>query len=907
MYSKDYSDNLTHYGVKRRSGRYPWGSGSEPYLRSGDFLSRVESLKSQGQTESEIAGIMKLSTGMLRTQVALAGEERRQLLVDQAQGLRDKGMSLPKIAETMGYKNDSSVRSLLNTHTAERMQEAKRTADFLKSQIDEKGMIDVGKGIELELGVSKVKMDQALYMLEMDGYPIYGGGVPQINNPGKQTNLRVVCPPGTEHKEIYELDKVHTLNDYKSSDGGDSFTTLQYPVSVSSSRLAIRNKENGGSEKDGVIELRRGVKDLDLGDAHYAQVRILVDGDKYLKGMAVYADKMPAGRDIIFNSNKPKGTPMLPGVKEDGTPYPGVLKPIHTEDPNNPFGSAIKKNGQHMYIDSDGKKKLSAININREEGDWAEWKDKLPSQFLAKQNKTMIKQQLGQATDKRLAQYEEIMSMTNPTVKKHYLQEFALSCDKDAEVLAGAALPGQKYHVILPVNSIKDTEAFAPNYPNGTKISLVRFPHGGTFEIPTLTVNNRNKEALKVISSSAKDAIGITSKVAERLSGADYDGDFVLTIPNSKKVSVTSKPPLDQLKGFDTKMAYPGYKGMKIMGNTENQMGMISNLITDMTLKGATNEELSRAVKHSMVVIDAKKHKLNYKQSEKDNQIASLKEKYQKTVGPDGSVSYGVSSLLSRAKSPMNVVKRQGSPKVDPKTGDLIWKDVADPIIVDKKTGKERLRTQPSTKMMETKDAYTLSSGRPKEALYADYANGMKDLARKARLTVLDTKEISATPDAKKKYATQVKSLDDKLRVAETNSPKERAANIQANAKVQAAKQANPDLKNDKEHVRKMGQQELERARTELGARKKKIVIDDDEWQAIQDGAISPTKLRKIINNTDKDSLKAKAMPIERKTMSVEQKSRINKMTALGYTTAEIANRFGVSVSTIANAKKGEE
>ena len=34
---------LMHYGMPRRSGRYPWGSGDNPYQRSGDFLSRVRS------------------------------------------------------------------------------------------------------------------------------------------------------------------------------------------------------------------------------------------------------------------------------------------------------------------------------------------------------------------------------------------------------------------------------------------------------------------------------------------------------------------------------------------------------------------------------------------------------------------------------------------------------------------------------------------------------------------------------------------------------------------------------------------------------------------------------------------------------------------------------------------------
>ena len=93
--------------------------------------------------------------------------------------------------------------------------------------------------------------------------------------------------------------------------------------------------------EDGIIQLRRGVKDLSLGDAKYSQVRILVDGDKYLKGMAVYSDNMPDGIDVIFNSNK--------------TSIEKALKPIKTDDPMNPFGSLIKPNGQSYYDDPNGK------------------------------------------------------------------------------------------------------------------------------------------------------------------------------------------------------------------------------------------------------------------------------------------------------------------------------------------------------------------------------------------------------------------------------------------------------------------------------------------------------------------------------------------------------------------------
>lgn len=266
-------DMLMHYGVARRSGRYPWGSGDNPYQHSGDFLSRVQSLKKSGMSETDIAKTMGLTTTQLRTQMSLAKDERRAVQVATAKDLREKGYSLNEIADKMGFANDSSVRSLLNENSEARMNQAKATADVLRKLIDEKGMIDVGTGVERELGVSKEKLNQALYILEMEGYPIYGGGVPQVTNPGKQTNIKVICPPGTEHKDIYNYEDVHSVKDYISYDSGESFRKgFEYPSSMDPNRLAIRYKEDGGINKDGVIELRRGVQDGHGG--HYVKKHI---------------------------------------------------------------------------------------------------------------------------------------------------------------------------------------------------------------------------------------------------------------------------------------------------------------------------------------------------------------------------------------------------------------------------------------------------------------------------------------------------------------------------------------------------------------------------------------------------------------------------------------------------------
>lgn len=908
-------DELLHYGMPRRSGRYPWGSGKDPYQHSGDFLSRVEELTKKGMSEKDIADSMGLTTSQLRIQKSLAKDERRTIEVDTAKGLREKGYSLNEIAKMMGYKNDSSVRSLLNEQSESRMKEAMNTAQFLKKQVDEKGMIDVGVGVERELGISKEKLKTALYILEMEGYNTFGGGVPQVNNPGKQTNIKVLCPPDTPFKTItdkngnekkvssviYDYDKVHSITEYTSHDSGKTFETFKYPSSMDSKRLAIRYAEDGGIQKDGLVEIRRGVADLDLGGSHYAQVRIMVDGTHYIKGMAVYSDDLPPGVDVMFNTNKTKDKSKLE-----------VLKPIKS-DPDNPFGSLIKAGGQSYYTDKNGERKLSLINKRAEEGDWGDWADKLPAQFLSKQSKQLAQRQLQLAAADKKAEFDEIMGLTNPTVKKALLKSFSDDCDSAAVHLHAAALPRQKYQVILPVPTLRDNEIYAPNYNDGEKVALIRYPHGGIFEIPILTVNNKHKDSIKMIGPNAKDAVCINSNVAERLSGADFDGDTVQVIPTNSKVKINTKPPLKALEGFDPKMEYPERPGMKYMktgkkDNTQNEMGKISNLITDMTLLGASDDELARAVRHSMVVIDAAKHKLDYKKSEADNNIKALKKKYQGHIDPEtGRYSEGTGTIVSRAKGQQSVLKRQGSPIIDPETGKQSWK-VADNVtyekkMINKRTGKEYTKTitktQKSTKMMETDDAYTLvsDSRNPIELVYADYANQMKALANQARKEMVTTPDIPYNPEAKARYQKEVASLQAKVNVALKNAPRERQAQTMANAILQAKIKDNPDM--TKKEKKKAGQQALDKMRMKVGAKKEPVKITEKEWEAIQAGAISPSKLKTIINNADLDTLRQMAMPRSTKQLSQSKINHIATLKASGYTNAQIAQKLGVSTSTV--------
>ena len=883
---------IAHYGVKRRSGRYPWGSGENPYQHSADFLARVESLAKEGKSEKDIAKELGMTTTDLRMQVRVAKHERRALEADRARSLREDGLSLQEIADKMGYTNDSSIRSLLNANTAENKNRANATAELLAKELEKKNMIDVGAGVEHELGVTNSTLKEALFILETKGYQVYGIGLQQTTNPKQQTITTVLAKEGFDQKYAYNhTDEIASLKDYHSKDGGLSFKTTQYPVSVDGKRVMIEYGDQGGSAKDGVIELRRGVEDLDLGNSHYAQVRILVDGTHYLKGMAIYADDLPDGVDIRFNTNKPTGTP-----REK------VMKDIK-EDPDNPFGAAIKANGQSYYIGKDGKEHLGAINKIKEEGDWDKMSKNLSSQFLSKQPMKLIRQQLDLTYKDQVAELDDIMSLTNSTVKKKLLLEFANNCDGAATHLKAVAFPRQTTQVILPLTKIKDNEVYAPNYKNGETLALVRYPHGGTFEIPIVTVNNKNAQGKSVITNAVKDAIGISPKTAERLSGADFDGDQVVCIPVTSKANIKSSPILDDLKDFDPKTAYPYREGMKVMTKeyTQKQMGMVSNLITDMTLKGANEKEIARAVRHSMVVIDAAKHKLDYTQSEKDNGIAELKQKWQGRVDPiTGKSSIGASTLISRKGQTIQMPETKGSGRIDPDTGEVVYK-LSGRTYVDKKTGVVKEATRDVKLLSAVPDARILSSGTAQEEAYADYVNKTKALANKARKLYLAEGNLERKPEAAKKYETEVDSLNAKLNIAAKNAPRERRAIAIANSQIKAKVQANPELQTDKKELKKQKQIAINTARQLVGADSKgsKIAITPKEWEAIQEGAISDSKLTQIFRYTDTNTVRAMAMPRTMTTLSTAKVSKAKAMVKSGYTLAEIADSLGVSTSTV--------
>lgn len=905
---------LVHYGILRRSGRYPWGTGETPEERSRGFLGYVKELENKGVSQVDIAKGLgaisgdRVNTSALRAARAIALNEVKKADVAQALRLQARGLSNVAIGERMSI-GESQVREMLKPAYQDKLAVLDATANLLKDKIKDGGYLDVGQGTENHLGISKTKLQNAVAKLREEGYEVHNVQVAQLGT-GNKTTIKVLAPPGTKYSDIVKApEKIKPIAAY-TNDGGHTYEEILPPANVSSSRIKVVYAEQGGGKADGVIYLRPGSEELSLGSKHYAQVRIAVDGTHYLKGMAMYKPDLEPGVDFEFHTSKTSTGNKLDAMKKQSSE-------------ENPFTSTIH---QRTYTGKDGKEHLSPLNIVNEAGDWDQWSRNLSSQMLSKQPVALAKRQLNLALQTKREDLHEIMQLTNPVVRKALLIQFANSADRAAVHLKAAALPGQRNKVILPFASMKENEIYAPGYDNGTRVALVRHPHGGTFEIPELTVNNKYAPARKAL-GNAPDAVGIHPKVAERLSGADFDGDAVLVIPNNRGEVKTSSP-LQGLKSFDPKQAYAPYHGMPTVdggvwnekthsvdygknkdgsdkkpvgGPKQHLMGDVSNLITDMTIRGAKPEELAAAVRHSMVVIDSEKHSLNYRQSYVDNGIASLKQRYQGRSA-SGRLA-GASTIVSRAGSEIRVPTRrprrasEGGP-IDPLTGTKVFTITAKPYAG--KSGKTVVPTIASTKLAETHDARSLSSGMPVEEVYASHSNNLKALANQARKASLSVGKHVYSPTANKTYSAEVESLNLKLNAALKNSPKERHAQLIAGVAAKARVSANPGM--DPSDVKKINQQELIKARARLGAKKPSVQITPEEWRAIQAGAITGNKLELILSNADQDQVRKLATPRAATVMTPSKLAIAKARLASGYTQAEVAQSLGVPVSTLESA-----
>lgn len=943
---------LKHYGVKRRSGRYPW----DPLLhlpKNYKFIEERDELKKRGFSDNEIAKHMGLSTTVYRSKVTIAKEELKQYNMQRIAKLQSEGMIIDDIAKTIGTTGQT-VRNYIdemnNPNKSVRAQrvQTEAVADSLKDAVKRSKYVDVGKGVEVQMGISKEKLKAGLNALVESGeYEVHSLRIAQVTDKNNSTPVKVLTEAGVERRDIYKnMDKIRPVQEFALDGDTRMFQQMERPKSIGWDRVHIRyaipegQKGHGtnddGSTMDGAMFLRPGVKDLNLGKASYAQVRIAVGDTHYLKGMALYGTEemfknVPKGTDIIFNTNKTKDK-----APED------VLKPLKKNpeggapiDGPNPFGATVKR--QNTLVDSKGnvvyKKdvtdrngnkvpEIGSVNIVNEEGDWASWSKTLSSQFLSKQPTTVVHERL-KATIKQIDdEYASIQKVNNPVIKKQLLDSFSSDLESKQVHMKAAAPKGFQGHVILPVPDMKENEIYAPNYKNGERVVLVRYPHGGRFEMPELTVNN-NSVARKMISKNSPDAVGIHPKVAAKMSGADFDGDTAYLIPNNKGKFKTANS-LKELANFDPNMYQDKPGTFKPMDKKFQQttMGVVSNLITDMTLQGAPTSEIARAVKHSMVVIDAEKHKLNYKRSAEENGIDALMKRYMSHIDR---IKYGElerynpkTRKIDKVIDPA-VLKKDLTPEKEWISASTIISRHKQKVITDgyqveipdpkSSSGKTKMvwRNKKETfvvNMVEDANIFLGPNATKTEHHYADYVNELKAYKKKVDAESAGIKMPTRDPKAAKIYAEEVLSMKDKVNDVKVNRIKERQAQRMAEvaSKAEIARRSEDEVLK-KEDISRIKQQALNKARSQVGSARNPVKITDDEWDAIQANAVSGTLLKELVSFMDDSQLKALATPRPNTVMTESRKNKAKALLANGYTISQVAEALGVSPSTIGKIK----
>ena len=154
-----------HDGLTPHSGRYPWGSGENAYQHSVSFMGNYKKLRDSGMTDKEIADYFGMSTTELRSRKSISSGQIKAANRAKAIDLHERGWSNMAISEKLGV-SDKTIGNYLREADQAKQDKNQVVMDILKEQVDKKEFLDVGAGVEFQLGVSETRMKNALKELE---------------------------------------------------------------------------------------------------------------------------------------------------------------------------------------------------------------------------------------------------------------------------------------------------------------------------------------------------------------------------------------------------------------------------------------------------------------------------------------------------------------------------------------------------------------------------------------------------------------------------------------------------------------------------------------------------------------------------------------------------------------------
>lgn len=120
-FRKIYREDLLHFGIKRRSGRYPWGSGERPFQGEPKKMNRKQ--KKQLQREEEIEARVKEKRESSYKRTFENPAEKVQLLTDST------------ATELLKYRDEISNKELRDA--LDRIKMIRELQDISRKEINE--------------------------------------------------------------------------------------------------------------------------------------------------------------------------------------------------------------------------------------------------------------------------------------------------------------------------------------------------------------------------------------------------------------------------------------------------------------------------------------------------------------------------------------------------------------------------------------------------------------------------------------------------------------------------------------------------------------------------------------------------------------------------------------------------
>ena len=126
---------LMHYGIKRRSGRYPWGSGEDPYQSAGGVAPRTKKVSKSSETNAVTTEAVKYKSKRNEDKEI---KESRKLTKQRIRSMSDKEIN----DNIQRIRNEQTLRTLYDSE--DQIAQGKKIVSNALKAIGSKAIKDAG-------------------------------------------------------------------------------------------------------------------------------------------------------------------------------------------------------------------------------------------------------------------------------------------------------------------------------------------------------------------------------------------------------------------------------------------------------------------------------------------------------------------------------------------------------------------------------------------------------------------------------------------------------------------------------------------------------------------------------------------------------------------------------------------